>query len=262
MLLGALAALVLALTNTACSPEGICKNGNGVLQSDTLSLPSFGSIKLVDAATVHVSQGKSQEVIVEGDENVLEAMNIRVENGELIVDVEGCFFSYDFDVYVQVPQGQPLSRLAVSGSGEIMGEDSLFLAQDFVGKVSGSGEIKLTAANVISSTSFDISGSGKMEMDFESSRTRSNISGSGKLFLIGKTQDHQSRISGSGDVKAFDLSSQNTEISVSGSGDGEITVEGGVLEVSISGSGDVHYKGSPSAVNSSISGSGDLRKVN
>ncbi|MCI4671638.1 MAG: DUF2807 domain-containing protein [Bacteroidia bacterium] len=262
VLLTLLSAFAITLFQTSCTTEGICRNGNGIVETDSLSLPAFSAIKLATSATVEVVQGNTQEVVFVGDQNVLEALDVRVESGDLIIDVDGCFFSYDLDVFITVPSTQPQRELTVSGSGEMVIKDSLILDSDFRGIVSGSGELELKAANAVNNASFTISGSGKMIMDYVATSTESVISGSGNLTLNGKSQDHKTRISGSGDVFSFGLFTVNTDITVSGSGDADIRVDGGTLDATISGSGDVRFKGTPASINSTISGSGTLEDAN
>jgi hypothetical protein len=259
-ILSLIAMLAITISQTSCTGDGICKNGNGSIQTDTVSLSSFEGIVLEKSATVIVTQGSSQEITVTGDENVLEALDFRVENGQLILDLTGCFFSYDLDVFITVPDTQSISRLVVSGSGEILVQDSLALAKDFEAVVSGSGEIRMTAANEISYANILISGSGEMTLDFNADSTTSKISGSGDLFLSGSSISHDMKITGSGDLEAFDFLTENTDIKVSGSGNADVWVEGGVLSAKITGSGDVRYTGVPTAVNSEITGSGSLIK--
>lgn len=261
-LLSIISALTISLFQTSCTTEGICRNGNGLVESDTLNLAPFTAIKLATDATVHVVQGSTQEVVVKGDQNVLDALDVRVESDGLILDVDGCFFNYDLDIFITVPTTQPQRIITVSGSGELLVQDSLLLVPDFKASVSGSGELDLRAANVLSTVDLSISGSGKMMMDYTSTYTETSISGSGSLKLTGSSQDHNCRISGSGDVFAYGLGTINTDITVSGSGDAEVTVDGGRLEATISGSGNVSYKGSPASINTSISGSGDLEDAN
>ncbi|MEO0894990.1 MAG: head GIN domain-containing protein [Bacteroidota bacterium] len=256
------ASIFISLISTGCDTDGICRRGNGAILTDTLSLSPFTSIDLVQAASVHVKQGTTQEIIVEADENVLEALKIEVINDELVIDVEGCWFNYDMDVYVTIPTTQPQKSFVVSGSGEIEVEDSLVLDTDFQAIISGSGEIKLTAATPISFADLRISGSGNLILDIETDSTESKVSGSGELQLEGKTITHNSKISGSGDIYAFDFATENTSVNVGGSGDAEVRVEGGTLDVKITGSGNVSYKGTPGSVNSNVTGSGKLTDAN
>jgi len=88
---------------------------------------------------------------------------------------------------------------------------------------------------------------------------KSVISGSGNISAIGVgtaiSQDIS--ISGSVSLNALNLPVQNSEVSISGSGDCKIYATE-TLNASISGSGNVIYKGNP-VVTSSISGSGTVR---
>jgi hypothetical protein len=62
------------------------------------------------------------------------------------------------------------------------------------------------------------------------------------------------------DGMTADLLSENTKVTIAGSGDVEIFASK-QLDVNISGAGDVKYKGNPS-VNKSVAGAGDIRKIN
>lgn len=84
-----------------------------------------------------------------------------------------------------------------------------------------------------------------------------SVSGSGDVQLSGSADKVSVSIAGSGDVDVQNLRAQNAEVSISGSGDCKVDVSG-ALDVSIAGSGDVAYKGSP-RVSSSISGAGKVK---
>ena len=65
-------------------------------------------------------------------------------------------------------------------------------------------------------------------------------------------------MAGSGDVKAGGLTAKGAAISVAGSGDVELTLDGGPLSVSIAGSGDVVWHGKAMVEQASVSGSGSI----
>ena len=64
-------------------------------------------------------------------------------------------------------------------------------------------------------------------------------------------------ISGSGDFSGFDLNADNTEVSISGSGNVEV-VSNSSIKAYVSGSGDVDYKGNPDKEDTKVSGSGRI----
>ena len=88
------------------------------------------------------------------------------------------------------------------------------------------------------------------------------ISGSGRVMLIGASVDTEVSITGSGILKAYEFVTKNANVSVSGSGNAEMRVEGGAFDVRISGSGTVRYLGQPGSIEESISGSGRLLDEN
>ncbi|MDX1908316.1 MAG: head GIN domain-containing protein [Bacteroidia bacterium] len=234
----AVPALALALTGllaTSCVDEQLCVNGNGTVATDTLALETISGIEVRGNANLYISQGTTQEVIVKTDENLLDRVEATIENGVLVLDLKGCAYSYDLDVYVTF--SEPIKSIKVSGSGDVYGDAAL------------------TAADELD---LNITGSGSMTLELEGKNINSRISGSGDLILKGKAETHILRVTGSGDLSGYGLFTQNTDISVSGSGKAEILVEGGSLDVEISGSGSVYYKGSPAAINTRISGSGRL----
>lgn len=65
-----------------------------------------------------------------------------------------------------------------------------------------------------------------------------------------------STFSGAGNILAFDLISETTIISLSGTGKAEVYVDQ-LLDVTITGAGSVYYKGKPTIIQN-ITGSGSL----
>ncbi|GAA4746821.1 hypothetical protein GCM10023229_28670 [Flavisolibacter ginsenosidimutans] len=90
-------------------------------------------------------------------------------------------------------------------------------------------------------------------------KVSAHVSGSGDVFLKGTSKEFEGSISGSGSIKAFDLSTDDTKLDLSGAADAEVTANQ-KLDVHVSGSGDVKYKGAAS-VSQEISGSGSVKKV-
>ena len=85
------------------------------------------------------------------------------------------------------------------------------------------------------------------------------FSGVGLSNLSGTVDNFSYILSGVGDLKAFDLSTSNTNINISGNGNAEISVSDNLV-VTIAGGGNVSYKGDP-ALTSNITGTGTVTKV-
>ncbi|MDX1720417.1 MAG: DUF2807 domain-containing protein, partial [Salegentibacter mishustinae] len=65
------------------------------------------------------------------------------------------------------------------------------------------------------------------------------------------------KVTGSGDFKAYDLSAENVEATVMGSGDIQISANSS-LKAKVMGSGDIKYKGNPKNQDFKTSGSGSV----
>jgi hypothetical protein len=157
-----------------------------------------------------------------------------VNNGVWDISFDRCLRSHKaVEVFVTVPE---LNLAEVSGSGRVELQDQ-FESAAFKAELDGSGSVKA---------------------DVLAGKVTSRISGSGTIDLLGMAEVHEINITGSGNVKAFSLSTQNTSVQISGSGNAEVHAAAN-LTVSISGSGNVYYQGSP-VVDSNITGSGKVMK--
>ena len=92
-------------------------------------------------------------------------------------------------------------------------------------------------------------------MDYFSATT----SGSGMITIEkGSAKNYKITIAGSGDVKSFGFVSEQATVSITGSGDAELSVTQ-KLKATLNGSGNVYYKGNP-VVDAVSSGSGKAIK--
>ncbi len=83
------------------------------------------------------------------------------------------------------------------------------------------------------------------------------VSGSGNVSLAGSVDEQTAVVSGSGEVSNYSMTSRQTTVTVSGSGEVRVTATE-VLNATVSGSGDIRYRGNPPTVNQSVSGSGSV----
>ncbi|OEK03626.1 hypothetical protein BFP97_19820 [Roseivirga sp. 4D4] len=208
---------------------------------ETRDVGDFDEVVMRLSGKVYIKQGDKNEVILEGDEDVLERVETDVRGGRLNIGEEGkSRWSWRrsrtrLNVYITVKE---LNGAFVSGSGDIIGQ-TVFKSDDFRVSVSGSGDI---------------------ELELDAKDVDSRISGSGNIELSGAAQYAKLNISGSGKYLAEEMKVDDYEISISGSGRGSINAQEN-LDVRISGSGSVYYRGRPS-VNSSVAGSGRVRRIN
>ncbi len=267
--------LYLFVLTFALSPYFASAQKREVRNVDTFTKINFGF-----PGKLYLRQGSPQKVELEGDQEVLNEVETKVDNGRLRIGKEGKWFDWNFGnkkitVYITVPD---IEGVSVSGSGDVIGETTI-RTNDIDLNVSGSGSLSLNV-EARGDVEADVSGSGDMELKGHFAGFESDISGSGKLILAatidntadfgisgsgkieasGKASLVKANISGSGKVLAADLTTNRCDVRISGSGDVEINVTD-ELDANISGSGSVSYRGNPRKVNSHASGSGNVRKI-
>lgn len=202
-------------------------------------LSGFHAIEVSGSYDVYIKQGPVESVKVEAPSDVIDHVVTEVQDGVLKVHNKhesGWNWSWGSHKKIAVyVTATTINKLDVSGSGDAYFKDGL-TANDIKIKVSGSGDV-----------------SGKLSVK----TLDCSISGSGDMKLSGHAESSNISVSGSGDYEAKGLSTTNTTVHVSGSGDAGINVSTN-LEASVSGSGDVSFTGHPHNVVKSKSGSGDI----
>jgi len=210
-----------------------CIDGSGNVIFESRDVDKFDSIDLEVPGNLYITQGENQPLRIEGDDNILQVLLTDVVDDKLIVDSDECIRPTNpINIYVSAKEIRRLN----SGSGKIISQSQI-----------NSDTLEV-----------DITGSGSSDLILNVSELNTAISGSGDIYLNGAAKVHNSEISGSGNVRAFDLSTEMTDITVSGSGNAQINVLEN-LEVDILGSGVVFYKGD-ATVSQNILGSGKLIK--
>ncbi len=216
-------------------------NSGTMIAAQTYSEPrtvsEFKAVVTGGSEDLFVTQGNTQKVRIEGDEDIVKDIDTYVRNGVLYIEYKGRWNrSHDQTrVYVTMKE---INGLKLAGSGNIIGETPI-----------ATDELEL-----------GISGSGSIKLDVTATQINSGISGSGNIKLTGKTTDNNFKISGSGDVNTLDLKAENCAVQISGAGDAKIYVSKR-LEVKVSGSGSIRYAGDPDKVNTNVSGSGSVQKL-
>ena len=230
--------MVLTVLSTSCKKTLICEKGNGTIATEVREITGFTGVETLMSANVFIEESPNFEVKIETDENLLNNIKTTVSNGVLRIDtnIGQCIRSQTvLNVYIKAPN---LSKLEISGSGDVS-----------CNRLSGS-KLDLT-----------ISGSGNMLLDSLTFTTvNAKISGSGSMRMTGTTPADlfEAKISGSGDINNYSFPVKHADLRISGSGN-SIVYPIERLDVDISGSGDVRYRGAPNVLNTSVSGSGTVK---
>ncbi len=221
---------------SSCEKSLFGLKGEGEVVTQEITLSEFNSIDMAISADVVFIKGDIQKVEISAQQNIIDNITKEIKSGEWEINyIKSVKTHKDIKIIITVPN---VKNIVLSGSGNISTSDK------FTGD-----EIK-----------FKISGSGRIDFITEIDKINISISGSGDINLAGETNEQEISISGSGNYKSFLLDSNNCDVTISGSGSCELSVED-KLFVSISGSGNVYYKGQPS-LNSIITGTGNVIDAN
>ena len=92
--------------------------GNGPIVEKGFAKDRFQGVELEGSFNVNINQGASQNVVVSGQENIIDKLKMDVMDGVLHISLEpGSYFNYDLVINLTLPT---LERVKLSGSGDIM----------------------------------------------------------------------------------------------------------------------------------------------
>ena len=228
----------LLCTSLACAQWGNGKKvkGNGDITTLKISQGAYDGLKATGPMDFKLVEGKEGEISITGDSNLLEYIETKVVNNNLVVKAkEGFNLKPTKTIVVTIPY-ETLERVSLAGSGDIENSGTI-KSKDFQVSLTGSGDInlKVTAETI-----------------------NSSISGSGDIELKGSATDLRTKVTGSGDFEGDNLRSTNVTVEVTGSGGANVFCNGD-LKVRVTGSGDVKYTGKPKNKDTKITGSGSVK---
>jgi hypothetical protein len=234
--------LLAACNMTAEAQHGESGNGSGKASQRSYQVGSFDRISLAGSHNVVVSVGAAPSVRAEGDSELLERLDVRVENGELRIGTRKGKWSMGFGsqraaltVYVTAPS---LAAASIAGSGD-MKVDKVEGGK-FAASIAGSGDLDIASLRV-GAADFSIAGSGGISGAGNAETTTISVAGSGDIRLEGlEARRAKVSVMGSGDVRAKAM--ETADVSVMGSGDVELA---GTAKCTVNkkGSGDVRCTG-------------------
>ena len=234
--------LALAACNMGAHAEESEAGGEGsgkMVQRD-YQLAGFDAVGLAGSPDVIVMVGGPHSVRAEGDSEVLERLEIKVEDGTLKIgnkNRKGWSMNWGHDrpktrIFVTMPA---IRSASVAGSGDV--KIDRVQGERFNASVAGSGDIEIAQMQV---------GDAKF-----------SIAGSGGIKAAGTAQSSSASIAGSGDIDTGAVQVRTASASIMGSGDIRLHASE-TADISIMGSGDVEVAGSAKC-NVNKRGSGEVR---
>ncbi len=237
--------LLLALSTATLNAQWWGKDtvkGNGNYTTEDRNVGDYDHVAIAGFFDVELVSGEEGELKVYGEENLLEHIITEVDGNKLKIKTEKGYnlkpssWKKGKGIKITVPI-EDIDGVSLAGSGDVYGDVTID-TDVFKTSVAGSGDIVLKV---------------------KATKVKASVAGSGDLKLSGTTDEFDASVAGSGDIHAFDLTSNYTEVSVSGSGDARVHASE-EIKARVVGSGDVRYSGNPKKQDTKTVGSGDISK--
>ena len=170
--------------------------GSGVAATQVREVGEFRGIELLGATDLRLQVGGERSVRVTCDDNLIERLETRVENGVLKIGFGPGRYQVRTDALVEI--GVPsLDSLSLQGSGDA--SLSGVHGERFTLAVSGSGDVR--AQGEVEELHASVSGSGDLSLyELCARRVHASISGSGDIEVCA-LEGLYANLSGSGDIR-------------------------------------------------------------
>jgi hypothetical protein len=222
---------------------------------ETRSLSSFSRISAQEAIDVFITQGNKEEARIVADNIDLEDVLTEVNGGRLKIHLDGNKWrNVDVEVYVTY---KSISAISASSAASLTSQEQINASGDFDVDVSSAGDIK--ASIKADELSIDASSAGDAELEVDVNEIEANVSSSGDVEVSGSARMQDIEASSSGDYDAYDVESEEVDVSASSGGSIKVNVSEKV-DARASSGGNVRYKGSPRYVDVSSSSGGSVKK--
>lgn len=209
--------------------------GNGNVTTKTVSTGEYDVIKALGSMDFILVDGNEGSITVTTDDNLHDYITIETDGDELIIKKkEGVNLRTKKGIKIEIPI-RDISEATLTGSGDLYGKTKI-KATNFTTKLTGSGDVRL---------------------EVDASNVYAKVTGSGDMSLRGSASTFELLLTGSGDYDGKDLKANNTEVTVSGSGDASVYAKKSI-KARVNGSGDIEYYGNPSNKDTKVNGSGDI----
>jgi putative autotransporter adhesin-like protein len=226
---------LLAALFTGCLANVVIGSGRVTTENRTVS--NFDGISLSGIGDVTITQGDTEALTVEAEDNLMPYLKTEVRNGTLAIFVDN---------------GN--GRTAVSPTKPVRFNLSVKNLNSI--DLSGAGGVK-SASLKSDHLTIRISGAGSVNLDhLAATDVTSTLTGAGNVKVVGQVTSQAAVLSGIGGYVAGDLSSQTARIDITGAGSASVWVRDS-LDITISGAGSVNYYGSP-RLRQTISGVGSI----
>ena len=230
----ALLSLVLFIT-TACAQK---VTGNGNVVEENRPVEPFSALEVGGVLNVYLSQGDTESLTVEADENILNLIETENRGSTLVVKLKkgvNIKKAERKNVYITL---RSIDELEVGGVVNVKSETPIAIEK-----------LKL-----------DIGGVGNTDLELRGDQLDIKADMVGNVTLRGEVQEANIKNGGVGSLNAFDLVVNKLTIKNTGVGSAEVHAQD-EISITSSGVGSVRYQGDAVVKELSTSGVGKVKKI-
>jgi hypothetical protein len=229
--------VLLAITVNSCVSGQFRPKvtGSGKVVTEDREAGYFNTIKVSSGIDVYLTQGSSESISLEADDNLHEYIKTEINGNTLKIYSDANIRKAKAKV-VHVTM-KDIDKITVTSAGDVYGKNTI-----------NTEELDLSASSA-----------GDIKLDIEVHKVSCNISSAGDITLKGTANDLEANLSSAGDLKAYELTTKTADVSTSSAGDAKITVTEKLI-ANTSSAGDIYFKGDPPVVDGHSSSAGGIHK--
>ncbi len=233
--------ILTSLSLSACRLPFInIVRGSGNVITESREVGGFDEVRLDGAGRLVITQGETESLEIEAEDNLLPELTSDVSGGTLVLGYQDKFWRKSV-----IPTKEILYTLIVTDLSAIT--------------FNGAAGLEMETLET-SSLAITINGAGQITIeDLTADSVSVMIKGTGSVSLSGEVFSQNIDIDGAANVRNGDLQTSMTSIEVNGLGNATVWATES-LDVTINGGGTLSYYGSPS-VTQDINGAGDIRNL-
>jgi hypothetical protein len=214
--------------------------GSGKIMTQNRDVSGISGIDVSYPADIVISQGQTESLTIEADDNVLPQLRTRVDSGTLYIE-----------------NSEPVWSVRVNPSRPV--KITIVVKDLHAFNFSSAGTVNVGNLQTNDLT-MNISGAGSITFDnVKLGNLDCSLSGAGSVSFSGVSDSVKLNISGVGGFHGADLMSKTANVHVSGTGSATVHPSNELI-ADVSGIGSVNYYGNPS-VTKNVSGIGNIMRV-
>lgn len=230
-----LSILFIAIIFSSCNVNMFNRiNGNGnVLSENRSAKAAFTKIKVSTGLDLYITQGSSNKITVEADENLLDLIITEIKDGVLVIYSEKNIWKAKAKkVYVTI---ENLEKLTATSGADVYAKETINAENIEISATSGADiRIALNATSV-----------------------ETNCTSGSDIEISGRSENHISKATSGASIDGYDLQSKNVIVKATSGADINVYASESIDAKATSG-GDIDYKGNPKTVNKKSSSGGSI----